>query len=227
MYSDLAGSKSGEEEEARKLGTYSGAKCSIVERWFPVTGNCFVECIIKQIIKYSWTYALIRELGYANPRLFSPSEKKVNNTTLGTGAILQHRSPGCRCLCHEASEQTELQLLISRPPLRWLVTHKEQNSTQPPILLKNTTVRKFTFPNIPESQLVRISEALLYVPVVFSVKLSFNTYLLCVFSLDFIMNLISKLFIILDSIYLNIRNVVLTHITYFFASFCFVTWSYV
>jgi hypothetical protein len=27
---------------------------------------------------------------------------------------------------------------VSRLPLRWLVTHKEQNSTQPPILLKNS-----------------------------------------------------------------------------------------
>jgi hypothetical protein len=44
MYSDSAGSKSGrvEGEEASKLGTYSGAKCSIVERWFPVTANCFM-----------------------------------------------------------------------------------------------------------------------------------------------------------------------------------------
>jgi hypothetical protein len=81
-----------DEEEARKLETYSGAKCSIVERWFPVTGNCFVKCIFKQIIKYSWTCVLIRELGYANPRLFSSSEKKINNTTLGTGAISQHSS---------------------------------------------------------------------------------------------------------------------------------------
>jgi hypothetical protein len=55
MYSDLVGSKSGREEgeEARKLGTYIGAKCSIVERWFPVNANCFEKCICKQIIKYS------------------------------------------------------------------------------------------------------------------------------------------------------------------------------
>jgi hypothetical protein len=41
MYSDLEGSRS-EREEARKLGTYSGAKCSIVESRFPVTANYFV-----------------------------------------------------------------------------------------------------------------------------------------------------------------------------------------
>jgi hypothetical protein len=53
MYSDLEESKSGrEEKEARKLGTYRGAKCSIVEHWFPVTENCFVKCICKKIIKY-------------------------------------------------------------------------------------------------------------------------------------------------------------------------------
>jgi hypothetical protein len=39
--------------KARKHGTYSGAKCTIVERWFPVNANCFVECIFMQRIKYS------------------------------------------------------------------------------------------------------------------------------------------------------------------------------
>jgi hypothetical protein len=49
MYSDLEGGKSGREEgeEARKLETYSDAKYSTVECWFPVTVNCFVECICK------------------------------------------------------------------------------------------------------------------------------------------------------------------------------------
>jgi hypothetical protein len=49
MYSDLEGSKSGREEgeEARKFGTYSGAKCSVVKCWFPVTANYFVKCICK------------------------------------------------------------------------------------------------------------------------------------------------------------------------------------
>jgi hypothetical protein len=94
VYSDLERCKSGrvEGEEARKLGTYSGAKCSIVECWFPVTANCFVKCICKYIIKYSWICVLIRELSYTNPWLFSPPEKKVNNTMLGTGANLQQRS---------------------------------------------------------------------------------------------------------------------------------------
>jgi hypothetical protein len=45
---------------------------------------------------------------------------------------LQH----CRCVCHVASEWTDPLLLISRPPMRWLVTHNEQNATQPPVLLK-------------------------------------------------------------------------------------------
>jgi hypothetical protein len=45
---------------------------------------------------------------------------------------------GCQYFCDTASEQTEFLLFISRPPLRWLVTHKEQNLTQPPVLLKNT-----------------------------------------------------------------------------------------
>jgi hypothetical protein len=54
MYSGLEGSKRGKEEgeEARKHGMHSGAKCSIVECWFPVTANCFVECICMQRIKY-------------------------------------------------------------------------------------------------------------------------------------------------------------------------------
>jgi hypothetical protein len=91
MYSDLGGSKSGR-EEARKLGAYSGAKCSIVECWFPGTANFYVKCICKQIIEYSWICVLIRELGYTNPRLFPPSEKKVTNSTLATGANSQQRS---------------------------------------------------------------------------------------------------------------------------------------
>jgi hypothetical protein len=38
---------------ARKHETYSGAKRTIVERWFPVNVNFFVKCIFMQRIKYS------------------------------------------------------------------------------------------------------------------------------------------------------------------------------
>jgi hypothetical protein len=39
-------------DKAQKHGTYSGAKRTILERWFPVNAN-FVECIFMQRIKYS------------------------------------------------------------------------------------------------------------------------------------------------------------------------------
>jgi hypothetical protein len=42
-----------------------------------------------QVLVNMWFF---RELGSTNPRLFSPSENEVNNTTLGTGANLQQRS---------------------------------------------------------------------------------------------------------------------------------------
>jgi hypothetical protein len=45
-----------------------------------------------------------------------------------------------RCFCHVACEQTQCLLLISRPPLRWLIAHKEQNLLQPPVPVINTTV---------------------------------------------------------------------------------------
>jgi hypothetical protein len=48
-----------------------------VERWIPVTGNCFVLCICKQIIKYWWTCVFIRELGYANPWLFLHQKRRL------------------------------------------------------------------------------------------------------------------------------------------------------
>jgi hypothetical protein len=55
------------EEGGRKYRTYSGAKCSIVEHWFSVSANCFVECICTQIINYDLTNiencTLICELG--------------------------------------------------------------------------------------------------------------------------------------------------------------------
>jgi hypothetical protein len=44
----------------------------------------------------------------------------------------------CRCFHRVVYEQTKLLLLIRRPPLPWLVTHKGQNTTQPLILVKNT-----------------------------------------------------------------------------------------
>jgi hypothetical protein len=77
-----------------------------VEHWFPVTENCFVKCICKKIIKYLWTCVLIRELGYTNPWLFPPSEKKVNNTTPGTGANLQH---------HSSAADASITRLLNRP----------------------------------------------------------------------------------------------------------------
>jgi hypothetical protein len=61
------------------------------------------------------------------------------NTMQGTSGNLQQCSFSCQCFYHAVSEQSELLLLISRPPLHCLVTQKEQNSTHPPILVKNTT----------------------------------------------------------------------------------------
>jgi hypothetical protein len=37
----------------RKHGKYSDAKRTIVERWFPVNANGFVECIFMRRIKHS------------------------------------------------------------------------------------------------------------------------------------------------------------------------------
>jgi hypothetical protein len=75
MFCGLEGSKQRVRQQGNR--TYSGAKCSIVESWFPVNANCFVKCICTQRIKYSWTCILIRELGYENPRLLSLSEKNA------------------------------------------------------------------------------------------------------------------------------------------------------
>jgi hypothetical protein len=80
---------------------------------------------------------LIRELFYTNPRL---QQKRLQHYTRNRCELATTQF-GCWCFSHATSEQTELLLLISRPPLRWLVTHKEQNSTQPPVLLKNTIAR--------------------------------------------------------------------------------------
>jgi hypothetical protein len=70
----------------------------------------------KSILKFKRVFISIQELGYANPRL--PSSPGYS-TKHGTVANLQPSSPGAH-----ACEQTELPLLISRPPISWLVTHK-------------------------------------------------------------------------------------------------------
>jgi hypothetical protein len=74
MYCGLVGSEGGgggDEEKKRRI--YSGAKYSIVKHWFSVMRilllNVFA-CKESSIREYC---VLIRELGYANPRLYSPS----------------------------------------------------------------------------------------------------------------------------------------------------------
>jgi hypothetical protein len=52
MCCSLEGCKGGW-DEARKHRTYSGAKHSIVEHWFPVEANCFIRRIFMQGINYS------------------------------------------------------------------------------------------------------------------------------------------------------------------------------
>jgi hypothetical protein len=86
MYCGLDGRGEG---GARKQRTYSGAKCSIVERWFAVNANCFVKCICMQRIKCSWfLFANLAKQIHA----FLLHQKQGYNTTQGTGANLQQRS---------------------------------------------------------------------------------------------------------------------------------------
>jgi hypothetical protein len=125
--------------EARRHGTYSGAKRSIEKCWFPVNANCFHKCIFMQRIKYSWILHIIRELSYTNPRPYSPSEKKI--TTLCKEQVRTRNNALQLPIFLSHSFWTDwAPAVFSRPPLCWLVTHKEHNSTQPPIPLKNTTV---------------------------------------------------------------------------------------
>jgi hypothetical protein len=126
-------------KEARKHRTYSGVKCSIVECWFSVNVNCFVQCICTQISDTHEYCILILKLGYANPCLPSPSETKVTtlckeqvqtcNNVVWLPMLLWHNF---------WTDWIELLLLISRPSLLWLVTHKEHNLTQLPLKVKNT-----------------------------------------------------------------------------------------
>jgi hypothetical protein len=57
MYCTLVGSKGGRQrgKKVRKHRTYSGARCRIVEHWFPVNGNCFVKNIFTRRINYEST----------------------------------------------------------------------------------------------------------------------------------------------------------------------------
>jgi hypothetical protein len=122
--------------KARKHGTYSGAKRTIVEHWFPENANCFVTCIFIQRIKYSWIL-------YINSRAkllkSTPPAKKV--TTLHKEQVRTCNNVVRLLMFLSRGFWTDwVPAVIRRPTLRWLVTHKEQNSTQPPILLKNTIV---------------------------------------------------------------------------------------
>jgi hypothetical protein len=132
MHCGLEGSKGWREEEPRKYRTYS----SIVECWFPAKMNCFIKCICMQRIKC--ICILIRKLRYAIPYLSSLSENKV--TTL------------CKEQVRTCNNALQLPMLLScgfwtgctnaayqqTTSLCWLITHKEQNLAQLPILLENT-----------------------------------------------------------------------------------------
>jgi hypothetical protein len=65
----------------------------------------------------------IRELSYSNPRL--QQRRSVHKEQVRTC----NNAVRLLMFSHAASEQTELLLYISRLPLRWLVTHRDQNST--------------------------------------------------------------------------------------------------
>jgi hypothetical protein len=120
--------------EVRKHGTYSGAKRSIVEHWFPLNADCFVKCMFMQRIKYSWIMHInSRAWLYKSTPFFSigKEQKRTSNNAVRLPMFL---SRGFWTDWAPAA--------ISRLPLRWLVTQKEHKSTQTPILLKNTIVRR-------------------------------------------------------------------------------------
>jgi hypothetical protein len=122
-------------EKARKHGTHSAAKCSIVEHQLPATANGFVKYICKQKASTHEYCVLMCEINYTKILAFV-LHLKVRLHHARRKCKLAATQFSCQCFCYAASKHTELLMFISRSPLCWLVTHNKQNPTPLPILLK-------------------------------------------------------------------------------------------